>query len=221
MNKKGLTIILIISLIINTLLLALILLFVINPQFSISNNQKNSIAENKESRQAIAERYIKKLVCENLYYPDSYDPVFVRVDSAFYSPYLNIDCINAAKELKSLRVRYNYAESEYNRYKIHGEAFADERREQSRLMRDYSNKIKEQESIIINRDKTREGLFVGWAIDNRYRAKNNSGNILFGHQLYIVSKDFTEWFLRFEVGSDDENDYFKIKEIIDEVLNKK
>ena len=136
MNKKGLTIILIISLIINTLLLGLILLFVINPQLSISNNQKNSIAENKESRQAIAERYIKKLVCENLYYPDSYDPVFVRVDSAFYSPYLNIDCINAAKELKSLRVKYNLAESEYNHYKKFGDAFADERREQSRLMRD-------------------------------------------------------------------------------------
>lgn len=219
MNKKGLTIILIISLIINTLLLGLILLFVINPQLSISNNQKNSIAENKESRQAIAERYIKKLVCDDLYYPESYDPVFVRVDSAFYSPYFNTVCIDAAKEIIKLKRQYNVAESYYQQYKETG-AFLDEQRKYSNQMRETKKKIKEQEDIIINRDKNGEGSFIGWAIDNRYRAKSNSGNVLFGRQLYIVNKELTDWFLRFEVDSDKDNDFIKIRDTIDEVLKK-
>ena len=41
----------------------------------------------------------KKLVCENLYYPDSYDPVNTTVDSVFYNYLTDVDCLNAAIEL--------------------------------------------------------------------------------------------------------------------------
>lgn len=37
-------------------------------------------------RQTAAENAVRRYVCENLYYPNSYDPVSTKVDSVFYNP---------------------------------------------------------------------------------------------------------------------------------------
>lgn len=60
-----------------------------------------------------AQVIVSKLVCDNLYYPNSYDPVTTEVDSAFYSYITDADCVDAALKLIDLRNSYESAKSNY------------------------------------------------------------------------------------------------------------
>ena len=49
-----------------------------------SEEVKSSALIDKEKRLEIAKTAVRKLVCDDLYYPNSYDPVNTTVDSVFY-----------------------------------------------------------------------------------------------------------------------------------------
>ena len=65
-------------------------------------------------RQTAAENAVRRYVCENLYYPNSYDPVSTKVDSVFYNYLTDEDCVKATFELIDLRKSYESAKDTYD-----------------------------------------------------------------------------------------------------------
>ncbi len=59
-------------------------------------------------------KYLQGRQCDDLFYPNSYDPVKTSVDSVFYGPLTDTQCVNAAVELIDLRSQYSNAEYSYN-----------------------------------------------------------------------------------------------------------
>lgn len=108
MKKTVLYIALTVSVLINIILLCVLL----SKSYSSKEDDESSFS-NIEVRQEVAVAMAKKLVCENLYHPESYDPVNTIVDSVFYNYLTDVDCINAAVKLIDLRNEYEAAKSSY------------------------------------------------------------------------------------------------------------
>ena len=80
MRKTGIILILSLSIILN-IILGILLIF--NQSHRITDSNSLSQKDSSVERQKKAEEFVKELVCENLFYPMSYDPVRTRVDSVF------------------------------------------------------------------------------------------------------------------------------------------
>lgn len=65
-------------------------------------------------RQTAAENAVRRYVCEKTYYPNSYDPVSIKVDSVFYNYLTDEDCVKATFELIDLRKSYESAKDTYD-----------------------------------------------------------------------------------------------------------
>ena len=211
MKKSILYIVLILSVVVN-----IVLLCVFIPKSCSSKEDKGPDYSNKEIRQEAAETMAKKLVCENLYYPESYDPVNTTVDSVFYNYLTDADCLNAAVELIDLRNAYESAKSEYddNDWKIRFhrgadgtflEPFRNARNVASEEMKKLQPKIERQQEIIRNRNTSRDGEFVGWQVIHRYRASNSAGTVSFGNVLFVLDSTMSQCYLRFSLDKDEKN----------------
>lgn len=224
MKKNALYIVLAISVLINIVLLCLLLL----------GGKNNNSTENRESlapakRQEIAESLMREYVCANLYYPESYDPVSTKVDSVFYGYMTDEDCLNAAIKLIELRALYASAKSSYESndwtIRFHGNpggAFLEHERkaraEAKKEMGELQPKIEKQQNIIRNRDKSRDGEFFGWQVFHRYRAKTRGGSVSFGDILYVINPEMTQYYYRFSLDDNDENNLKTIRETIENEL---
>lgn len=211
MKKTVLYIALAISVIINIILLCVLL-----PKSCSSNEDDGSAFSNAEIRQEAAEVIAKNLVCENLYYPESYDPVSTSVDSVFYSYLTDADCLNAAVELIDLRNAYEAAKSTYEEndwtIRFHGNpggAFLEHERkaraEASAEMKELQSQIERQQEIIRNRNTSRDGEFIGWQVTHRYRASNSAGVVSFGNVLFVLDPTMTQCYYRFSLDEDEKN----------------
>lgn len=211
MKKSILYIILAISVFVNIVLMCVFL-----PQNCSSSKGKAPNFSNLEIRQETAETMAKKLVCENLYYPESYDPVSTSVDSVFYSYLTDADCLNAAVELIDLRNAYEAAKSTYEEndwtIRFHGNpsgAFLEHERnaraEASAEMKELQSQIERQQEIIRNRNTSRDGEFIGWQVTHRYRAGNSEGVVSFGNMLYVVDPTMSQCYLRFSLDEGEKN----------------
>ena len=169
-----------------------------------------------EIRQETAKTMAKKLVCESLYYPDSYDPVNTTVDSVFYNYLTDADCLNAAVELIDLRNAYEAAKSSYEdndwTIRFHGNpggAFLEHERnaraEAASEMKELQPKIERQQEIIRNRSTARDGEFIGWQVIHRYRASNSAGVVSFGNVLFVLDSTMSQCYLRFSLDEDEKN----------------
>lgn len=169
-----------------------------------------------EIRQETAKTMAKKLVCESLYYPDSYDPVNTTVDSVFYNYLTDADCLNAAVELIDLRNAYEAAKSSYEdndwTIRFHGNpggAFLEHERnaraEAAAEMKELQPKIERQQEIIRNRSTARDGVFIGWQVIHRYRASNSAGVVSFGNVLFVLDSTMSQCYLRFSLDEDEKN----------------
>lgn len=211
MKKTVLYIALAISVIINIILLCVLL-----PKSCSSNEDDGSAFSNAEIRQEAAEVMAKNLVCENLYYPESYDPVNTTVDSVFYNYLTDADCLNAAVELIGLRNAYEAAKSTYEEndwtIRFHGNpggAFLEHERkaraEASAEMKELQPKIESQQQIIRNRSTAKDGEFFGWQVIHRYRASNSAGVVSFGKVLFVLDPTMTQCYYRFSLDEDEKN----------------
>lgn len=216
MKKSLLYIVLAVSIIVNIILLCVFL-----PQNCSSKKDKGPDFSNMEIRQETAKTMAKKLVCESLYYPDSYDPVNTTVDSVFYNylfyNYLtDADCLNAAVELIDLRNAYEAAKSSYEdndwTIRFHGNpggAFLEHERnaraEAAAEMKELQPKIERQQEIIRNRSTARDGEFIGWQVIHRYRASNSAGVVSFGNVLFVLDSTMSQCYLRFSLDEDEKN----------------
>lgn len=211
MKKSLLYIVLAVSIIVNIILLCVFL-----PQNCSSKKDKGPGFSNMEIRQETAKTMAKKLVCESLYYPDSYDPVNTTVDSVFYNYLTDADCLNAAVELIDLRNAYEAAKSSYEdndwTIRFHGNpggAFLEHERnaraEAAAEMKELQPKIERQQEIIRNRSTARDGEFIGWQVIHRYRASNSAGVVSFGNVLFVLDSTMSQCYLRFSLDEDEKN----------------
>lgn len=211
MKKSLLYIVLAVSIIVNIILLCVFL-----PQNCSSKKDKGPDFSNMEIRQETAKTMAKKLVCESLYYPDSYDPVNTTVDSVFYNYLTDADCLNAAVELIDLRNAYEAAKSSYEdndwTIRFHGNpggAFLEHERnaraEAAAEMKELQPKIERQQEIIRNRSTARDGEFIGWQVIHRYRASNSAGVVSFGNVLFVLDSTMSQCYLRFSLDEDEKN----------------
>lgn len=211
MKKTVLYIALAISVIINIILLCVLL-----PKSCSSNEDDGSAFSNAEVRQEAAEVMAKNLVCENLYYPESYDPVNTTVDSVFYNYLTDADCLNAAIKLIDLRNEYESAKSSYEsndwtirfHHNMSGPFLEHEREaraEASAKMKELQPKIESQQQIIRNRSTAKDGEFFGWQVIHRYRASNSAGVVSFGNVLFVFDPTMTQCYYRFSLDEDEKN----------------
>lgn len=211
MKKTVLYIALAVSVAINIILLCVLL-----PKSCSSKEDDGSAFSNAEVRQEAAVAMAKKLVCENLYYPESYDPVNTTVDSVFYNYLTDADCLNAAIKLIDLRDEYESAKSSYESndwtIRFHGNpggAFLEHERnaraEASAKMKELQPKIEKQQEIIRNRNTAKDGEFIGWQVIHRYRASNSAGVVSFGNVLFVLDPTMTQCYYRFSLDEDDKN----------------
>lgn len=211
MKKSILYIVLAVSIVVNIVLLCVFL-----PKSCSNKEDKGPDFSNLEIRQETAETMAKKLVCENLYYPDSYDPVNTTVDSVFYNYLTDADCLNAAIELIDLRKAYEAAKSSYEsndwtirfHHNMSGPFLEHEREartEAAAEMKELQPKIEEQQEIIRNRSTARDGEFIGWQVIHRYRASNSAGVVSFGNALFVLDPTMSQCYLRFSLDEDEKN----------------
>lgn len=178
-------------------------------------------------RQTAAENAVRRYVCENLYYPNSYDPVSTKVDSVFYNYLTDEDCVKAAFELIDLRKSYESAKGTYdenvNNIKVFGGSgvFRDHtinRDKAAAEMKDLKPKIEKREAIIKNRDSSMDGKFIGWQVIHRYRASNSNGVVSFGDVLYVLDPEMNQYYFRYSLEENDNKNLKTIKRVIEELL---
>ena len=178
-------------------------------------------------RQTAAENAVRRYVCENLYYPNSYDPVSTKVDSVFYNYLTDEDCVKAAFELIDLRKSYESAKDTYdenvNNIKVFGGSgvvrdHTINRDKAAAEMKDLKPKIEKREAIIKNRDSSMDGKFIGWQVIHRYRASNSNGVVSFGDVLYVLDPEMNQYYFRYSLEENDNKNLKTIKRVIEELL---
>lgn len=226
MGTKKTKVILIFSVILNVIL-GIVLFIRYSPISQLKNNGFAKETE-FESIQGKAEIFVRKDVCDNLFYPNSYDPVKTSVDSVFYGPLTDAQCVNAAVELIDLRTQYSNAEYSYNeavdqikffgRTDLGSNHWGKDKDNAKAKMRELKEKICRQQSVIKNRDTSMDGKFIGWQVVHRYRASNSEGVVSFGDVLYILNPEVTECFFKYSLDDNDRNNLNSVKETIESEL---
>ncbi|MDE5921510.1 MAG: hypothetical protein K2G82_07870 [Paramuribaculum sp.] len=226
MSTKNIQLVLFLSVLLNVVLGSLF--FLKSCSNSPSANENMVIKEDLASLQNKAAIYMRNAVCENLYYPQTYDPVRIRVDSAFYGPLTDVKCVQAAIELIDLRSQYSSAQEAYNyavdKIKFFGTTdlgdshWGKDRDEAKAKMKDLQEKIDQQQLIIKNRDTSMDGMFVGWRVIHRYRAANSQGEVSFGNVLYVLNQNLTGSYFRYSMDDTDKNNIKSIKKVIEAEL---
>lgn len=226
MNVKKIKVFIILSILLNVILG--ILLWV---RYSTGSNPDKKGAEDDKDFAAIqarAETFVKKMVCDNLFYPNSYDPVKTSIDSVFYGPLTDSECVNAATELIDLRNQYNSAKQSHDmavdqikffgRTDLGSSHWGKDRDEAIAEMKELQEKIEYQQDVIRNRDTSMDGEYYGWQVSHRYRAANSDGVVSFGNILFILNPELTECFFVYSLDDDDKNSINKYREVIETEL---
>lgn len=172
-------------------------------------------ADSLAIRQRKAEIFVRNTICEWLYYPNTYDPVKTTIDSVFVGPLTDPECVNAAAKLIDLRSQYSSTQSAYNEAIDHIRFFGrtdfgtshwgKDRDEAKAQMKQLQEKIENMESIIKNRNTSRDGEFIGWQVTHRYRAANQNGNVSFGDYLFILNPEITKCYFIYPLEEGDGN----------------
>lgn len=225
MNIKATRILLLLSILLNLILGTLLFLRIHSNPHSVNKNIENK--EDLASLQKKAAIFMQKSICDNLYYPNTYDPVKTTIDSVFYGPLTDGECVQAAEELIDLRSQYSTAQNAYNNavdhIKFHGMTdlgtfhWGKDRDEAKAHMKELQEKIEHRQRIIKNRDASMDGKYIGWQVVHRYRAANSKGEVSFGNVLYILNPDLTESYFRYSLD-DGKNNLESIRKVIEAEL---
>ncbi|MBD5199623.1 MAG: hypothetical protein HDS83_04455 [Bacteroidales bacterium] len=223
MNKLTTNILLIISVLLNIS----IIIFLLKSK-SDSEKNDNNIVIDKESYQSKAETFVREKICENLYYPSSYDPVKTTIDSVFYNYLTDSDCVLAATKLIDLKSEYSSALNRYNdavdQIKFFGRTdfghshWGKDRDDAKALMTELQEKIEKNKSIIKNRNTLNDDNFIGWQIVHRYRASNSEGKVSIRDILFVVDPDITEYYCRYSLDEDNKYNLKSIRKVIETEL---
>ena len=223
--KKNLLPITIISLILNFILAVILILQYVHK--SGSNIEPQKTFEDMAVRNDSAQSLLRRIITSNLYFPSSYDPVSIRVDSVFYGPLTDSKCLKAANELISSKNELPGAEASYKEavhtLKIFGSSgvfwrHAEEKKNAEERVQTLKEKIAKNEKIIRDRDTTHDGEYIGWQVSHRYRAQTKGGDISFTNVLYVINPEMTEWLFRYSIEDNDSHNLSNLHKIINETL---
>lgn len=157
------------------------------------------ISCSKSEEDKVAE-LLKQEIQNNLYFPESYEPVKTTVDT-LATPFDNSETIKQVSKLVSLR---NEAESlentvkekkrryeelkaiglPYGHYKTEMEEYQEA---QSDLNEVLAKMEKQQEKV--DKILSQERVFAGFAVEHSFRAKNNAGDVLMGNYFLVLNKE--------------------------------
>lgn len=190
---------------------------------------KTSVLMDNEKRLEMAKSAVRKLVCDDLYYPNSYDPVTTTVDSVFYSYMTDKVCIDAAIKLIDLRNSYSSAKASYEDDDWHIRFFGNQkgpflererngRAESAKEMKRLSKEIKEEQLRIKNRNLSRDGEFIGWQVVHKYRVSNSNGVVSFGNVLFVLDPQMKQCYYRFSLDDNGDKSIVAIKNVIEQEL---
>lgn len=188
-----------------------------------SQNQQDETVYRKEC----AQEFIRKKITNNLYVPESYDPVSLKVDSVFHGALTDAYCVQAALELIDLKNQLPVAENEYKEalhtLKNFGSSgvfwrHAENKKNAEEKLKKIKERIGKREEIIKNRDLSNDGKFIGWAITHRYRSKNREGEIFINDVVYVVNPEITEAWFRYSLDDNDNSNLDAINKVIKQTL---
>ena len=113
---------------------------------------------------------MRSIIVNNLYFPQSYDPVYTVVDSAFHGPLTDRECLKAATELIELKSELPSAENRFkeatHQLRIFGSSgvfwrHAEDKKNAEEYLNNLKTAITKREEIIIQRDSSRDGEYIG------------------------------------------------------------
>ena len=187
----------------------------------------------EEKANALIENEIKA----SLYFPESYQNVATRLDSAF-SPYLAPENFEVLKNIKELKEKidkcnrnidfekfeissakstmsiYSDGYSEYSRYEYkENKEKADEHEKKLQKLNEKKEKLLAQRKELLKTyvEKMAESpKFIGYLAIHRYRANNNAGQTIIDDTVFLLNEDLTQVLAVFK--SDEFESYFKILE---------
>lgn len=158
-----------------------------------------------QTPQKKAEALIKESVLKSLYFPDSYEAVETKLDSAF-SPFHDptvvetiLDLCKKGVELENLEFEMKQAKSSMSIWSgPYMTAFGKNEYNEAKAK---FEEAKTKYNTLINKvQKISEGLkdqferapeFIGYKAHHRYRAKNNAGGVVMGDMAFFLNKDLT------------------------------
>ena len=223
MNKNVIYGALGLSVLVNIILCIIIL----RPSSDASNKSNKNDVEIKKQLEEKAKMKIKDYVCSNLYIPDSYDPVEIRVDSAFHYYMTDFACVKAGEDLIKDRQDYEGSKRGYdeavNNIRTFGGSgvfrhYSVERDDCLKNMKEKKESIEKNEMIIKNRDASHDGEFIGWFVYNRYRAKNNNNTVTFNESLVLFDKDLEHWQISYNIDKNRNDNFEKVRKVIEDLL---
>ena len=153
------------------------------------------------------EKRINKLIADAsksmLYYPESYDPVSLKIDSLFTDIITDKNIkkanrlVSITNQVESLQREIEYSEEEVEYWK--GKYYAND------MLKKYSREVEsntQKKDDLVEEGRqiyselkevvNAERSFRGFVVEHRFRAKNNNGNVLMSDMLYILNKEKTE-----------------------------
>lgn len=194
---------------------------------STTENVEDSPFADLQKRQTAAQAAVRKLVCDNLYYPNTYDPISTTVDSAFLCPLTDAECVKAADELIDMEAEYASEKETYednaHQFKEMGydNFFRDlrvARDNAAAKMKELEPKIERRRNIIKNRDASKDGKFIGWQVAHRYRAANSNDIVSISEVLFILDPLMQQYYFQYSLNKDDKKNLEEIKKCIEKNL---
>lgn len=185
----------------------------------------------EEKANALIETEIKA----SLYFPESYQNVATRLDSA-YAPYLATETFEELKKIKELKEEidkcnqnidfekieissakstmsiYSDRYSEYSRYEYNeNKEKAKEHEIKLQKLIEKKDKLLEKKNQILKacvERMTESPTFIGFLAIHRYRANNNAGQTIMNDAVFLLNEDLTQVLAVY--NGDEFESYFKI-----------
>lgn len=160
------------------------------------------VKSNEQKAQELADKATK----ENLYIPDSYDPISIELDSAF-APFdspeftkLITEMTQVGQEVSSINEEIAEAEksmaiwgdgglSEYGKLEYNQAKEKYDKAQQS-LSNAQALILQQREKFLEMKNHKKE--FIGFKGVLKFRAKNNAGNVLMGNNVFLFDKEITK-----------------------------
>ena len=225
MKRYILPIVATISIIINIILIVII--FSGSQSNSVDTERSKNPFKDIEYRQSHAQTLLRKIITENLYFPESYNPVSISVDSVFQGPLTDAECLKAASELIKFKAQLPGAEDAYKEavhtLRIFGSSgvfwrHAEEKKNAEEHLNSLKSKIAKREEIIRQRDTSNDGKFIGWLVAHRYRAQTMGGDPSISDVLYILNPDMTSWMFQYSLDETDSDNLNELTKVIRQTL---
>ncbi|MBD5424661.1 MAG: hypothetical protein HDR45_00505 [Bacteroides sp.] len=184
---------------------------------TLDNENNYAVFKSIADRDKTAKECVRQYVRNILYYPETYDPVFTRVDSTFYGPMTDCKCIKAAYEY--IDFYFKLGDAEYRlKYADRYTSYRENKNNIKTQILDLKQKIEKRVNIIKNRDSSNDGKFIGWKITHRYRALNQDGIVVFSTDIFIVDPTMQTLYFRFSADERNNDNIDNLEKVISHSL---